>query len=195
MLDPGENKSNSELAGSALLPAVAIRRHPSAHKSKKKYRTPQQRFTMALDFAEWREIFSSMLNKAVSAGLRSKLLRSAKKVMKNAHAPYSKFRVGAAVLLSNGKMFLGCNVENASYGMTNCAERTAIFSAVAQLGPKIEIRAVAVVNDHGVPCSPCGACRQVIYEFGPNATIFFQGAKGPKQAHITDLLPEGFRLQ
>jgi cytidine deaminase len=136
-----------------------------------------------------------MLNQALPSGMRSKLLRSAKKVMKNAHAPYSKFRVGAAVLLSNGKIFAGCNVENASYGMTNCAERTAIFSAVAQLGPKIEIRAVAVVNDHGVPCSPCGACRQVIYEFGPDATVFFQGAKGPKEAHITDLLPEGFRLQ
>jgi cytidine deaminase len=136
-----------------------------------------------------------MLNKALPSGMRSKLLRSAKKVMKNAHAPYSKFRVGAAVLLSNGKIFSGCNVENASYGMTNCAERTAIFSAVAQLGPKIEIRAVAVVNDHGVPCSPCGACRQVIYEFGPDATVFFEGAQGPKQAHITALLPEGFRLQ
>jgi cytidine deaminase len=136
-----------------------------------------------------------MLKKALSADVQAKLLQSAQKVMKNAHAPYSKFRVGAAVLLSNGRIFSGCNVENASYGMTNCAERTAIFSAVAQLGPKIEIRAVSVANDQGVPCSPCGACRQVIYEFGPDATIFFQGAKGPKQAHITELLPEGFRLQ
>jgi cytidine deaminase len=127
--------------------------------------------------------------------LQTRLLRSAKRVMKNAHAPYSKFRVGAAILLSNGKVFTGCNVENASYGMTNCAERTAIFSAVAQLGPKIEIRAVSVINDQGVPCSPCGACRQVIYEFGPDATILFQGADGPRQAHITELLPEGFRLQ
>ncbi|HEX3371874.1 MAG TPA: cytidine deaminase, partial [Candidatus Acidoferrales bacterium] len=62
------------------------------------------------------------------ARMQAKLLQSAKKVMRNAHAPYSKFRVGAAVLLSNGKIFVGCNVENASYGMTNCAERTAIFS-------------------------------------------------------------------
>jgi cytidine deaminase len=131
----------------------------------------------------------------LSAAVQAKLLQSARKVMKNAHAPYSKFRVGAAVLLSNGKIFSGCNVENASYGMTNCAERTAIFSAVAHFGPKIEIQAVSVVNDDGVPCSPCGACRQVIYEFGPNATIFFQGKSGPKQAHITELLPEGFRLQ
>ena len=136
-----------------------------------------------------------MRKKMVPADVRARLLRSAKRVMKNAHAPYSKFRVGAAILLSNGKIFSGCNVENASYGMTNCAERTAIFSAVAQLGPKIEIQAVCVTNDQGVPCSPCGACRQVIYEFGPDATIFFQGAKGSKQAHITELLPEGFRLQ
>ena len=136
-----------------------------------------------------------MRNKKPSIEMQAKLLRSAKTVMKNAHAPYSKFRVGAAVLLSNGKIFSGCNVENASYGMTNCAERTAIFSAVAQLGPKFEIRAVSVVNDQGVPCSPCGACRQVIYEFGPDAIIFFQGSKGPKQAHITQLLPEGFRFQ
>ncbi|MGB8579495.1 MAG: cytidine deaminase [Candidatus Sulfotelmatobacter sp.] len=136
-----------------------------------------------------------MVQKSLSNSVQAQLLRSAKKAMKNAHAPYSKFRVGAAILLSNGKIFRGCNVENASYGMTNCAERTAIFSAVAQLGPKIEIRAVSVVNDQGVPCSPCGACRQVIYEFGPDATIFFKGTDGPRQAHITELLPEGFRLQ
>jgi cytidine deaminase len=136
-----------------------------------------------------------MRDKTFSADQKKKLLQTAKKATKKAYAPYSKFRVGAAILLANGKVFSGCNVENASYGMTNCAERTAIFSAVAQLGPKIEIRAVAVANDHGVACSPCGACRQVIYEFGPDATIFFQGANGPKQAHITELLPEGFRLQ
>src|SRR5260370_10884 len=109
-------------------------------------------------------------------------------------APCSKFRVGAAMLTVPGKTFVGCNVENASYGMTNCAERTAIFAAVAQLGPKVEIRAVAVTNDRGVPCAPCGACRQVIYEFGPDATVFFRGKNGAKQAHITELLPEGFRL-
>lgn len=136
-----------------------------------------------------------MAKNKISAGEQGKLLRAAKKAMKNAYSPYSKFRVGAAILLSNGKIFAGCNVENASYGMTNCAERTAIFSAVAQVGPKIEIRAVCVTNDHGVACSPCGACRQVIYEFGPDAIIFFEGAKGPKQSHITELLPEGFRLQ
>jgi cytidine deaminase len=136
-----------------------------------------------------------MPKKTVSAATRKQMELAALKVMKNAHAPYSNFHVGAAILLTDGSIFSGCNVENASYGMTNCAERTAIFSAVAKLGPKIEIRAVAVTNDHGVPCSPCGACRQVIYEFGPDAVVFFRGARGPKQAHITELLPEGFRLQ
>jgi cytidine deaminase len=141
---------------------------------------------MALDF---------MSQKKLSPAQRRKLESAAAKVMKNSHAPYSNFHVGAAILLTSGKIFSGCNVENASYGMTNCAERTAIFTAVAELGPKIEIQAVAVTNDQGVACSPCGACRQVIYEFGPDAMIYFQGAAGPKQAHITELLPEGFRLQ
>jgi cytidine deaminase len=135
-----------------------------------------------------------MKKKCLPADWPEKLTRAAKKALKNAHAPYSNFRVGAAILLSNGRIFSGCNVENASYGMTNCAERTAIFSAVAELGPKIEIRAVAVVNEQAVPCSPCGACRQVIYEFGPDAVIVFEGKSGTKQAHITELLPEGFRL-
>lgn len=124
-----------------------------------------------------------------------RLLQAAREVMRHAHAPYSNFRVGAAFLTTHGEIFAGCNVENASYGLSNCAERTAIFSAVAALGPKIEIRAIAVVNDQGVPCSPCGACRQVIYEFGPEATILFQGKKTWKKSPITELLPEGFRLQ
>jgi cytidine deaminase len=126
---------------------------------------------------------------------RAQLIDAAKAAMKNAYAPYSKFRVGAAVLTSTGKTFTGCNVENASYGMTNCAERMAIFSAVASHGPELEIRAVAVMNDRGVPSSPCGACRQVIYEFGPEAIVFFPGAKGWNQANITQLRPEGFLLQ
>jgi cytidine deaminase len=127
--------------------------------------------------------------------MRERMLRAARKVMKNAYAPFSNFRVGAAILTSKGQVFVGCNVENSSYGMTNCAERTAIFSAIAKGGPRLEIEAVAVTNDHGVPCSPCGACRQVIYEFGPRAIVFYQGEKGPKQSLITDLLPEGFRLK
>jgi cytidine deaminase len=115
--------------------------------------------------------------------------------MKNAYAPFSNFRVGAAILTAKGKIFAGCNVENSSYGMTNCAERTAIFSAVAESGPKLEVIAVAVANAQGVPCSPCGACRQVIYEFGPEAVVFYRGKDGLRESHITELLPEGFRLK
>jgi cytidine deaminase len=127
--------------------------------------------------------------------VKKRLLEAARRAMKNGYAPYSKFKVGAAVLTTTGEIFLGCNIENSSYGMTNCAERTAIFSAVVQRGPEIEIKAVAVVNNHRVKCSPCGACRQVIYEFGPRATVYFRGAKGMKQLLITNLLPEGFRLK
>ena len=126
---------------------------------------------------------------------KQRLFRLAEKAMKRAHAPYSKFRVGAALLTSSGKTFSGCNVENASYGLTNCAERTAIFSAVAALGPSMRVRAIAVINDHGVPCSPCGACRQVIYEFGPDAIVYFMGSAGWKASPITKLLPEGFRFE
>ena len=131
----------------------------------------------------------------LAPGTREHLLRGARKAMKNAYAPFSHFKVGAAILTSKGDIFLGCNVENSSYGMTNCAERTAIFSAVAEKGPKLEILAVAVTNEQGVPCSPCGACRQVIYEFGPEAVVFYQSKNGWTESPIADLLPEGFRLQ
>jgi cytidine deaminase len=127
--------------------------------------------------------------------IRERLLKAARAAMKNAYAPYSKFQVGAALLTNSGSVFAGCNVENASYGVTNCAERTAVFSAIAQLGPEMKIRAIAVVNSQNARCSPCGACRQVIYEFGPNATVIFRGAKGWKELSIEKLLPEGFRLR
>jgi cytidine deaminase len=126
---------------------------------------------------------------------RERLLQSAREATRHAYAPFSHFKVGAALLTSDGQVFTGCNVENSSYGLTNCAERTAIFSAVAHSGPRLIIRAIAVVNDQKAPCSPCGACRQVIYEFGPEATIVFYSADGWKELPITELLPEGFRLQ
>jgi cytidine deaminase len=137
-----------------------------------------------------------MPSKPSNGKIRTQLTAAAKRAMKNAHAPYSKFKVGAALLTTSGKVFAGCNVENASYGMTNCAERTAIFTAVAQLGPKMEIRAIAITNGQNAPCSPCGACRQVIYEFGPEAVVYFRGKSGSdEELPITALLPEGFRLQ
>ena len=127
---------------------------------------------------------------------RDRLRSAAREAMDHAHAPYSQFRVGAAILTEGGDIFAGCNVENASYGLTNCAERSAIFAAVSRVGAaNVVIRAVAVVNQQSLPCAPCGACRQVIYEFGPDATVFFQAAEGEREAHITELLPFGFRLQ
>jgi cytidine deaminase len=121
------------------------------------------------------------------------LLSAAKRAYENAYAPYSNFRVGAAILLENGETFYGCNVENASYGLTNCAERTAIFSAISALGGKqVRIRALAVVNDRGVACSPCGACRQVISEFGAGAEVFYVGPNGIQRSSLRELLPDCF---
>jgi cytidine deaminase len=114
--------------------------------------------------------------------------------MKHAYAPYSQFRVGAAVLLGDGRAFSGCNVENASYGLSICAERNAVFSAVAGSSKKPEIVAAAVVNHRGVACSPCGACRQVLAEFGPNAVVWYQGAGGMTQRTMRELLVDGFTL-
>ncbi|HEV2987509.1 MAG TPA: cytidine deaminase [Candidatus Angelobacter sp.] len=126
---------------------------------------------------------------------QEQLLNLARAAQQNAYAPYSNFKVGAAILLENGEIFTGCNVENASYGLTNCAERSAIFTAVSKLGgANVKIRAVAVVNDHDAPCSPCGACRQVIAEFGPDAVVWYQGQDGIQESTIRQLLPECFSL-
>lgn len=131
----------------------------------------------------------------LSSQQRESLLAAARAAMKRAHAPYSNFHVGAAVLTDQGEIFSGCNVENASYGLTNCAERSAIFAAVqGTKADALEILAVAVVNGNDVPCSPCGACRQVIAEFGENALVIFRGQKDYIEVSIQDLLPESFRL-
>jgi cytidine deaminase len=131
---------------------------------------------------------------SIAAEQQQKLLALARSALQNAYAPYSHFRVGAAVLTSRGGLYSGCNVENASYGLTVCAERSAIFTAVAAEGKGMQIQAVAVCTDGDGSCAPCGACRQVIFEFGPQATIFFQGKYGVEQASISSLLPHGFRL-
>src|SRR3954466_8267751 len=106
---------------------------------------------------------------------QDKLIAAAQKASERAYAPFSKFFVGAAILTSAGQIYAGCNVENSSYGLTNCAERTAIFSAVAAEGEAMRVRAVVVLNAQKVPCSPCGGCRQVMFEFGPDAIVLFQG--------------------
>lgn len=126
---------------------------------------------------------------------REMLLAAARKALERAYARYSNFRVGAAVLTDQGEVFTGVNVENASYGLTNCAERSAIFTAVQQTkAAKLSIRAVAVVTGDDVPCSPCGACRQVIFEFGEHAVVIFKGQQGYLEMSIQDLLPHSFRL-
>ncbi len=119
------------------------------------------------------------------------LLRRARAVRSRAYAPYSHFHVGAVVVTPAGT-YEGVNVENASYRMTTCAEQTAIARMVAE-GDRGPIVAVAVVGDGADPCTPCGACRQTILEFGPDATVYASGDGGqPLIARITDLIPHGF---
>jgi cytidine deaminase len=135
-----------------------------------------------------------MSSTPISPAERDQLLDAAKQALHRAYAPYSNFHVGAAVLTDQGQIFTGCNVENASYGLTICAERSAIFTAVQKTHGKLVVRAVAVANRSQVPCSPCGACRQVIAEFGEDVVIIFQGKNGFQESTIANLLPETFRL-
>ena len=127
----------------------------------------------------------------ISAEQRESLKTQAIKAAHSAYSPYSNFRVGAAILTDTGKIFTGCNIENASYGLTNCAERTGIFSAVASGARKIV--AVAVYTPTPMPTAPCGACRQVIYEFGNDARVF-SFCDGPEvvETTIDQLLPGAF---
>jgi cytidine deaminase len=124
----------------------------------------------------------------------SLLFEAAKDIMVRSYAVYSQIRVGAAVLTAKGQVYSSGNVENASYGLTLCAERAAIAVAVAAEGPDMRIRALAVVSDQPGPFAPCGACRQVIFEFGPEALVIFQGESGLISAPLTELLPQAFRL-
>jgi cytidine deaminase len=124
---------------------------------------------------------------------QAKLLAMARQASSRAYAPYSQYRVGAAVLTEAGNIFTGCNVENISYGLTICAERNAIAAAVAsEGGDKMKIKAIAVANELNTPCSPCGACRQVIREFGSQSVVIFQAEEGIQTISATQLLPEGF---
>lgn len=119
------------------------------------------------------------------------LLKKAREARKNAYAPYSKYKVGAAVLCKDGTIYGGCNMENASYGLTMCAERNALAQAVAA-GHK-KFTAIAIVVDDREPASPCGACRQVIREFGPDIDVFLYTVRGKKmETTIEELLPQAF---
>jgi cytidine deaminase len=119
------------------------------------------------------------------------LVRAAREVSRRAYAPASRFAVGAAVRTALGGTFAGCNVENASYGLTICAERAAIAAAVAAEGPGVRITTVAVHADDP-SCSPCGACRQVIAELGPDAVVVYRHDGRYVRRTLAELLPDAF---
>ena len=131
-------------------------------------------------------------------GLRNQLINMAMEARANSYAPYSHYRVGAAVLTGNGRIFTGCNVENASYGLTNCAERTAIFKAVSEGETHITVIAIAGGKEDADELDlayPCGACRQVMREFGDPENFVIIVAKSVKEFKIYSLgqlLPESF---
>lgn len=136
-----------------------------------------------------------MSTSTLSAADRECLWELAKEAQSRAYAPYSGIRVGAAVLTEKGNLYRAGNVENASYGLTLCAERAALACALAEEGPGLRVRALAVLSDRPGPFPPCGACRQAIYEFGPKALVLFQGPDGFLEVPITELLPHTFRLK
>lgn len=123
-----------------------------------------------------------------------KLMEAAVKAMENAYVPYSKFKVGAALLLKNGEIITGCNIENASYGLCNCGERTALFRAYALGYRKDDIVAMSVAGATDGPISPCGACRQVMAELlNPKTPVYLTNVKfDVKETSVEELLPYSF---
>lgn len=123
-----------------------------------------------------------------------RLLEASLKARENAYAPYSNFQVGAALLLKNGEFVLGCNIENASYGLCNCAERTALFKAYSEGYTKDDILAIAISGNTDSPISPCGACRQVMAELlNKNTPVYLTNLKGDvKETTVEELLPYSF---
>ncbi len=136
-----------------------------------------------------------MTNSANPDNTLEMLVQQALEAARHSYSPYSHFRVGAALQLSNGSVVTGANVENVSYGLTICAESAAVARAVAEFGPSIRIRAVAVANLNDAPSPPCGACRQILSEFtAPDAPVAFPAVEGPRTLLLGDLLPETFSL-
>jgi cytidine deaminase len=125
--------------------------------------------------------------------MKEKLIEAAKKAREHAYAPYSHFSVGAAALTDSQKIYYGCNIENASFGLTNCAERTAIFKAISEGEQKII--ALAIIADTENPVFPCGACRQVMSEFcSADSTIYLANLSGlVEEWKLKDLLPGAFK--
>jgi homotetrameric cytidine deaminase len=124
------------------------------------------------------------------------LYENARQAARNSYSPYSRFRVGAALRLTNGEIVTGTNVENVSYGLTICAERSAVTAAVAQFGPAIRIEAVAVANLNEAASPPCGACRQVLAEFVlPEAPVIFPAEDGARVLPFSAILPLAFEMK
>ena len=123
---------------------------------------------------------------------KQRLIELARRAFINAYAPYSKFRVGAAILTDKGNIFTGCNVENVSYGLSICAERNAVGAAINAEGATMKVKAIAIANDRHISCSPCGACRQTIVEFGRDAVIIFWGDGEWQTRSAIELLPAKF---
>ena len=124
------------------------------------------------------------------------LLEFARQAALKSYSPYSGFRVGAALLLTSGDIVTGTNVENVSYGLTICAERSALVSAVSQFGQAIRIEAVAVANLNNAASPPCGACRQVLAEFIlPEAPVIFPAADGMRTMPFAEILPLAFDMK
>ncbi len=123
----------------------------------------------------------------------TRLIEAARAAAEKAYAPYSNFRVGAALLTANGEIYTGCNVENASYGLSMCAERAAVFAMSANAADEDDrkIRLVAVVSSDAAPCLPCGACRQVLREFGCEEVVVEEGS-GVRRYPFGELLPHAF---
>nr|WP_158322865.1 cytidine deaminase [Lederbergia ruris] len=123
------------------------------------------------------------------------LVEAASQARERAYVPYSRFAVGAAVLTRDGKVFAGCNIENASYGMTNCAERTAIFKAISE--GETEFTKLLVIADTARPVPPCGACRQVLAEFCPrDMIVILTNLQGDQQqTTVEELLPFAFTAE
>jgi len=124
------------------------------------------------------------------------LLQEAHAVAQNSYSPYSGFKVGAALRLTSGEIVVGTNVENVSYGLTMCAERSALVRAVSEFGPGIRVAAIAVANLNGAASPPCGACRQMLAEFVlPDAPVAFPAADGVRVMPFSDVLPLAFEMK
>src|SRR5665213_1997218 len=131
-----------------------------------------------------------------SDAMLESLMEQARQAAQKSYSPYSHFKVGAALQLVTGEIVTGANVENVSYGLTICAERSALVRAVAEYGPQIRIAAVAIANLNDAASPPCGACRQMLAEFiQPDAPVVFPAADGIRTMAFSGLLPMAFEMK